>query len=35
MPGTGTADPDERLLSDEQLEKAVDEGKRAEAPARA
>jgi len=30
-PGTGTADPDERLLSDEQLEKAVDEGKRAEA----
>jgi len=34
-PGTGTADPDERLLSDEQLEKAVDEGKRAEAPARA
>ena len=34
-PGNDTADPDERLLSNEQFEKAVEEGKEAEAPARA
>lgn len=34
-PGTGTADPDERLLSDEELEKAVAEGEKKAEPARA
>lgn len=34
-PRNDTADPDERLLSDEQLKEAVGEGKKAEAPARA
>ncbi len=28
-PGTGTPDPDERVLSDEELERAVQEGKQA------
>ncbi len=27
-PGSGTADPDERVLSDEQLEEAVEDGKK-------
>lgn len=34
-PGTGTADPDERLLSDEQLEEAVAEGEKKTEPANA